>query len=145
MIHFEVSKVIDASPETIYAVLSDYHVGHPAILPKYFSGLTIEQGGQGAGTVIHVEMNVMGLKQAYHMVVSEPQPGRKLVETDAAQGTTTSFTVDPLNGNQSRVTIATDSPASPGLRGQIEKIMNPMVARRIYREELQLLADYVKR
>ena len=61
-IHAEASDVIDARPEEIYAVLSDYRVGHPAILPKpYFTELMVEQGGQGAGTVIRFGMNVMGV------------------------------------------------------------------------------------
>jgi hypothetical protein len=145
MIHIEVSDIINASPEKIYGVLSDYRVGHPAILPKYFTNLTVEQGGQGAGTVIRVEMNVMGAKKSYHMIVTEPQPGRVLMETDDIEGAVTTFTVEPVNATQSRVTIATDTPASPGLKGRIEKILNPVVARRIYREELAMLAAYVTR
>jgi hypothetical protein len=39
-IHAEASMVIDARPEEIYAVVSDYRVGHPAILPRqYFTGV----------------------------------------------------------------------------------------------------------
>jgi hypothetical protein len=49
------SAVIPARPEAIYAVLADYREAHPAILPKpYFTELKVEEGGQGAGTVIHV-------------------------------------------------------------------------------------------
>jgi len=146
MIHAEASKVIDASPASIYAVLSDYRVGHPAILPKpYFKELTVEQGGQGAGTVMLVRMEVMGVKKTYHLTVSEPEPGRVLVETDQEAGVTTAFTVEPLDGGtQSRVTIATDSRPSPGIQGKIEKLINPPITRRIYARELQQLADYVK-
>lgn len=144
-IHVEASAVINARPEKIYGVLSDYRVGHPAILPKpYFTELTVEEGGQGAGTVMRVRMKVMGVEVAYHLVVSEPEPGRVLVETDEAAGVVTTFTVEPLNGGQqSRATIATDMRASHGLRGFMEKLMNPPVTRRIYRQELQNLAEYV--
>ncbi|MCI0395068.1 MAG: SRPBCC family protein [Chloroflexi bacterium] len=146
-IHVEASAVINARPEKIYGILSDYRVGHPAILPKpYFTELTVEEGGQGAGTVMRVRMKVMGVEVAYHLVVSEPEPGRVLVETDEAAGVVTTFTVEPLNGGQqSRVTIATDMRASPGLRGFMEKLMNPPVTRRIYRQELENLAEYVGR
>ena len=44
------SKVIDAPADQIYAVISDYHEGHPAILPtRYFTDMTVIQGGQGEG------------------------------------------------------------------------------------------------
>jgi hypothetical protein len=146
-IHVESSKVIEARPEKVYAILSDYHVSHPAILPKpYFTELTVEKGGQGAGTIIHVGMNVMGVKRAYRQVISEPEPGRVLVESDAAAGVTSSFTVDPFNGGQhSRVTIATDAATKPGLLGWMERLFNPFVMRRIYKEELQLLAEYARK
>jgi hypothetical protein len=145
-IHSEASAVIDAQPEKIYGVFSDYHVGHPAILPKpYFTGLIIEQGGQGAGTIVRVEMNVMGARRAYRLSVTEPEPGRLLMETDPDAGVVTTFTVDPINGGQqSRVTIATDAKASPGIQGFFEKLITPPISRRIYNKELELLAAYVK-
>ncbi len=144
-IHLEASQVINARPADIYAVLSDYHVGHPAIVPKpYFSALTIEQGGQGAGTVIRFTVTIYGQTRHYHEVVSEPEPGRVLVETDTDSGLVTTFTVDPLNGGkQTRLTIATDFESSPGIMGLMEKLTTPPVMRRIYRQELKLIAEYV--
>jgi hypothetical protein len=41
------------------------------------------------------------------------------------------------------VTIATNSKASPGLAGWVERLMQPSIAAKIYREELQNLAEYV--
>jgi uncharacterized protein YndB with AHSA1/START domain len=145
--HFEVSETINASPANVYEVLTDYLVSHPAILPKpYFSKLVVEQGGHGAGTVFELHMDVYGTKRVLHPVVSEPEPGRVLVETDADAGVVTTFTVDPLGeGSQSRVTFATDSRTSPGLQGFMERLFQPMVLRRIYKKELQLLAQYVQR
>ncbi len=146
VIHAKASAVIEARPEKVYAILADYRVSHPAILPKpYFTDLTVEQGGQGAGTVARTQMKVMGTEMTYHLIVSEPQPGRVLKEADAAAGVTTTFTVDPLNGGQhSRVTIATDAASSPGAKGWLERAFNPPVMRRIYRQELQQLAAYVR-
>jgi dephospho-CoA kinase len=89
-------------------------------------------------------MQVMGVEQELQLEVSEPEPGRVLVERDQAAGILTTFTVDPMeDGKSSRVTIATQAKASPGLRGWIEKLVNPVIVRRIYKEELQQLADYV--
>lgn len=147
LIHIEVSDVIDARPDEIYAVIVDYRVGHPAILPKpYFTELTVESGGHGEGTVANVKMQVMGVKQSYHLVITEPEPGRVMVERDDAAGVVTTFTIDPLNdGARARVTIASDMRLSPGLVGIMERLTIPPITRRIYLQELAQLADYVQR
>ncbi len=144
-IHVEYSAKINASPEKVYAVIADYAEGHQAILPKpYFTKMEVEHGGNGAGTVIQVWMNVMGVKRIYHMTVSEPEPGRVLAESDPNAGVQTTFTVDPIpNTSQSKVTIATTAKPSRGVQGLLEKLFNPPIMRRIFREELQLLTDYV--
>ncbi len=146
LVHVEATQAIDARPAEIYGVLSDYRVGHQAILPKpYFTEVVVEKGGQGAGTVLWVHMKIYGKTYRYHQVVSEPQPGRVLVETNLDGAVTTTFTVEPLEGGRrSRVTIATDSTPSPGLAGLMEKLMQPTIARGIYQKELSKLADYVR-
>ena len=145
--YVEVSEIIEARPEELYAVLSDYRVGHPAILPKpYFTRLEVEEGGQGTRTRIQVEMRVLGTERRYQFVISEPEPGRVLVETDTTAGVTTTFTVEPFDGgNTSRVTITTKTKAAPGFAGIMERLLNPPISRRIYKKELQNLADYVRR
>ena len=146
MIHTEYSAVIDAAPEAIYEVLSDYHVGHKAILPKpYFADMAIREGGRGAGTVIDVHMDVYGVKRSFHMVVTEPEPGRVLAETVAETGEGSTFSLEPLaDGRQTRVTIANNVKASPGLAGFMEQLVNPPITRRIFKQELANLAAYVK-
>ena len=145
-IHAEASLIIESRPEDIYAVLADYHVGHPAILPEnYFTKLIVEQGGRGAGTIVRVHMDVLGVKTELRMVVSEPEPRRVLVEQDEDAGVTTTFTIDPLNeGRHASVMIATDAEASPGFRGMVESLFNPIMMRHIFRQQLQLLAEYVQ-
>ena len=145
-IHVEATQVINARPEEIYAVLSDYRVAHPAILPKpYFTDLVVEKGGQGAGTVTRVLMKVWGTEFKYHQIVSEPEPGRVLVETDLETGQFTKFIFEPLNGGtQTRLTIASEFPASQGFKGFMEKLMQPPVARGIYMKEMANIAQYVQ-
>ncbi len=145
-VYVEASDVIDARPEEIYAILTDYRVEHPAILPKpYFEELTVEQGGQGAGTVFHLRMKVLGRTFAYRQTVSEPQPGRVLVEATDDASVVTTFTLEPLDeGRQTRVTIATATKASPGLVGVMERLTTPPVTGRIYRQELRNLAEYLR-
>lgn len=90
-------------------------------------------------------MKVLGVEREFHQVVSEPEPGRVLAETDETAGVVTTFTVEPYgDGSQSRVTIATDSEASPGFAGLIERLLNPLILRRIYRQGLEQLGQYVR-
>lgn len=136
------SAIISAPPDIVYGIIADYRSGHPSILPgKYFTGLELVEGGSGAGTVIDVRMSVMGVKAHYTMLVSEPEPGRVLQEEDGKAGVLTTFTVDAeQEGRQSRVTIETTMPLSGGLKGWIEKKINPSIMQKIYREELELLS-----
>ena len=140
-----VSRVIQAPPAAVYAVFADYHHSHAAVLPKpYFTGMTVEKGGTGAGTEITVHMAVMGAKVTYHMVVTEPEPGRVLQEEDKALGVVTTFTVDPVNnGEASRVTLYTRARTSAGLKGFIEKLITPSISRKIYNEELDLVEKHL--
>ena len=143
-IHAQAAAAMDAPAKIVYNILADYQVGHPAILPKpYFTGISVEQGGRGAGTVIKTRMNVMGAERTFYMTVAEPQPGRVLVESDGT--TTTTFTVEPLGKGTCRVTIATDTRPSPGLQGWIESLFSPPFLRRVYRQELENLAEYAQR
>lgn len=134
----EETAVINASASHVYNIIADYQEGHQAILPRdYFDEMIVTKGGQGTGTEITVHMSVMGVKVTYQMLVTEPEPGHIIAEEDAEAGVRTTFTVDPLeDGTQCRVTIHTKVRVKSGLAGFIEKLMNPPVMRRIYREEL---------
>jgi hypothetical protein len=91
-------------------------------------------------------MDVYGTKRVFHPIVSEQEPGRVLVETDAEADVVTSFTVDPLHGeSESQVTIATESRLSPGFPGFVERILNPIIIGHIFRQELEQLDKYVCR
>lgn len=135
--------ILDARPEDVYATIADYHKGHPSILPrKNLYDLRVEQGGYGAGTIIRFKARVLGAEQSFHHRVSEPEPGRVLVEQDIepGQNITTTFTVTPLeNGEKSQVEICTTLNASPGLRGLAERLLVPLANPPIYRKELKLL------
>ena len=135
--------ILDARPEDVYATIADYHKGHPSILPKKnLYDLQVEQGGYGAGTIIRFKARILGGEQSFHHRVSEPEPGRVLVEQDIepGQNVTTTFTVTPLkDGKKSQVEICTTLNASPGLRGLVERLLVPLANPPIYRKELKLL------
>ncbi|HEX6134432.1 MAG TPA: SRPBCC family protein [Longimicrobiales bacterium] len=139
---FSESALIDAPPQNLYAILADYHRGHASILPKPpFVDLTVEQGGIGEGTIIRVRMRVLGLVQAYRAVVTEPDPGRVLVETNE-NGYVTSFIVEPhSDGQHTNVTIATELPARTGVPGAVERWLMPRMLRPVYQRELAQLAE----
>lgn len=145
IIRAQATRTVAAPPDRVYAVFSDYEVAHPAILPKpYFDEITVEEGGQGAGTVVRVRMKAMGAENNYRLTVTEPEPGRRLVEADPDAGVETTFLVEPHDGGRhAQVTITIDTKASPGLKGLVERLILPPFSRRILHKELQLLADYL--
>ena len=137
------SRLIPAPPEVCYDIIADYREGHPSILPpRWFGPLTVEEGGYGAGTRIRFEMRVFGKTNVGHAIITEPVPGRTLVETDAQAGVETTFTVERVGGAGSRVTFTTGMTSRGGwVRGLFERMVVPPLLRRIYDDELALLAE----
>ena len=136
------SAIIPARRERVYSLIADYKEGHPRILPKQFSDLIVERGGVGAGTVIRFQMSVFGKKQTFRAAITEPEPGRVLVETDLdTNGAVTTFTVNPGHAPaDSNVSISTELPVRSGLLGVFERKLATLRLRPIYEEELQNLA-----
>lgn len=144
MPHYQVSasRLIAAPAEKIYNLIADYKAGHPRILPRPpFVSLQVEQGGVGAGTIINFQIKMLGRLQTFHAEITEPEPGRVLVETNANNGPVTTFTVEPRDqGRQAYVTIATVAPVPAGLAGAIEGWLSPGLLRPVYEKELEQLA-----
>jgi hypothetical protein len=148
-IYVKADAVLDALPENVYAAIADYRRGHPNIIPReYFFDLQVEQGGYGAGTIHRFKFKTLGAVKTFYQRVSEPEPGRVLVEQDidSPQHTTTTFSVTPVEqGQKSHVTIATTMNPSPGLTGVVERVVVPLINRRVYRKELKLLEAFAQR
>ncbi len=138
----EESAVIDAPVQRVYGIVADYRDGHPRILPpKYFTRLEVEQGGVGAGTVIRFGMKVLGQARTMHAAITEPQPGRVLVETAPDGSVVTTFMAEPLDGGRTRMTFATVGRTAPGVAGRVEAWITARMLPRIYRDELARLAS----
>lgn len=137
----QASAPIQAPAHVAYGIIADYRNGHPHILPPYFSNLVVDEGGIGAGTRIRFDMTLLGQKQRYCATVTEPEPGRVLMEDNGPEaGSVTTFTVDPaLQGAAAQVTITTKFTQRPGLGGRIERFLIGFFVPRIYAQELQLL------
>jgi amino-acid N-acetyltransferase len=138
---FSVSADIDAPPEVVYSIVADYHDGHLRILPRPpFVSLTVERGGTGAGTVLRVTMRLLGRLQTFRATVTEPVPGRVLVESNET-GYVTTFTVEPLaDADRARVTIATALDRGGGVREALERWVSARLLRPVYAQELRHLA-----
>ena len=129
-----------------YGIIADYRHGHPHILPpQYFSSLEVEQGGTGEGTILRFRMHAFGKTQDCRASITEPEPGRVLVETVTEPGgVVTTFTVEPTaQGRHCRVTISTALTARRGLAGLLERSMTRAFLRRVYARELRLLANFL--
>ena len=139
------SARVRAPAREVYAIIADYRVGHPAILPKaYFRDLVVESGGVGAGTTIRFGMRVLGATRTVRGVVTEPEPGRVLVETYPETRTVTTFIVEPEGSGASLVTFATELPTRGGLAGVVERWFTTAFLRRVYAAELAQLAAYAE-
>jgi hypothetical protein len=137
---FSESSLIPAPALRVYETLADYRDGHRRILPRPpFVSLDVLEGGTGDGTVIRVAMRVLGRTQTYLAVVTEPEPGRTLVETNE-NGYITTFTVDPSDDGRSHVTISTQLTARGGIAGALERWLVPRLLRPVYVRELEQLA-----
>lgn len=136
------SATIPARRERVYSLIANYRDGHPRILPKQFTSLAVEQGGVGAGTIIRFQMRLFGKKQTFRAAITEPEPGRVLVETDLdANGAVTTFTVNPGGAPaDSYVTISTELRVRSGFLGNVEKTLATLLLRPIYIRELENLA-----
>ena len=140
-----VTRRIDAPVEAVYAVFADYREAHPRILPpSFFVGMTVEQGGYGAGTMINVKGRFAGRTRVIRGIVTEPEPGRLLVESYPAERMVTSFHMVPeLDAQASMVTLSTVMPRRWGPVGWIEESIVRRLLNRVYAEELDLVAEYL--
>jgi polyketide cyclase/dehydrase/lipid transport protein len=131
---------VRAPAERVYELIANYRTGHQRIIPpKYFQNLRVEHGGRGAGTVITYDLKLLGKVRHARARVTEPDPGRVLVETVDEQNIVTTFKVDPVGASASEVTISTAFPPRRGLAGALERVFVRALLAPVYREELALL------
>jgi uncharacterized protein YndB with AHSA1/START domain len=133
-------RMIDAAAEKVYGYLADMH-RHAHFLPPEFSDFQVVEGGVGAGSVTTFAVTAGGRTRTYRMQVSEPVPGRTLVESDANSSLVTTFNVEP-QGGKSLVRISTSWDGAGGIGGFFEKTFAPKAMRRIYLDELDRLNTY---
>lgn len=131
---------ISAPPADVYALLRDYRVGHPSILPPAFRNLEVLEGGVGEGTFFRCEMRLLGRSTVFHGRVTEPRPGVRLVETDPNTGLTTTFLVAPSDAG-TRLTFVTEMPVKGGIVGRIQGWVITRLLTPVFRQELKLIQE----
>lgn len=96
------SRVLAASPQKVYRLLTDYRQGRPQILPpEHFLDYEVEEGGNGAGTVFHYRLKAADREKPYRMVVEEPPPAHTLVEDELDSSLVVTWTLTPVRGDES--------------------------------------------
>lgn len=137
-------RTIDAPADRVYGYLADMTTHHPNFLPPQFSDFAVESGGVGAGTVTRFKVTAGGRTRAYRMQVSEPEPGRVMVESDMDSSLVTTFRVTP-HGERSSVRITTTWQGAGGVGGFFERLFAPRAMKSIYDDELSRLEEYARR
>jgi uncharacterized protein YndB with AHSA1/START domain len=133
-------RTIDAPAGQVYGYLADMHQ-HPRFLPPAFSDFKVEEGGVGAGTVTSFAVTAGGRTRNYRMRITEPEPGRTLVESDANSSLVSTFNVEP-QGDKSLVRISTSWDGAGGIGGFFERTFAPKALHRMYLDELERLNAY---
>jgi hypothetical protein len=136
----EARAKVRAPADRVYGLIADYRLGHPRIVPpKYFQNIVVEHGGTGAGTVISFEMKMLGRVRKSRARITEPEPGRVLVEKVDDQAIVTTYRVEPLGAFRTEVTISTVLPTHRGPVGALEGLLVRALLAPVYRDELALI------
>ena len=136
---------VAAPPDVVYRYLSDMQNHHPHFLPPAFSDFQVVAGGIGEGTVVTFQFAAGGRRRDFRQTLTEPEPGRRMVETDANSSSVTTFLVDSVDaGKSSKVTISTQWNGARGIGGFFERIFAPRVMRGIYIDQIRRLDEYAR-
>jgi uncharacterized protein YndB with AHSA1/START domain len=136
-------RTIDAPADEVYQYLADMHL-QSRFLPPPFYDFHVEEGGAGTGSAVRYKINFAGGVRELRMQVTEPEPGRTLVQADTnGSGLVTTFTVTP-HGGQALVNITSRFDGETGVAGFVERIIAPRRLHRVYAEELTRLGAYAR-
>lgn len=139
---FSAQRLIDAPADVLYHCIADYVAHHrpDGFLPPAFSDLEVLRGGVGAGTEVRWVINAGGRRRTVNATVSEPVPGRRLVETGS--GIETIFMVEPtIRGTWVRFDTTIDD---GGLQGVLSRLFAARIFEPVFEDELRRLEDYAK-
>jgi hypothetical protein len=136
---FAAERHIDAPADVVYHCIADYRVHHrpEGFLPPAFSALDVRRGGVGAGTEVGWDVELGGRRRTIRAVITEPEPGRTLVET--APGIVTTFTVTPAASGPGCLVRFDSVFDEPGIGGVLLRLSAARLLGPVYRDELARL------
>ena len=139
---FMAERRMAVPPDIVYHCIADYREHHRpgGFLPPSFSDFEIISGGVGAGSEVTWVTEAGGNKRRIQAVITEPTPGRVLVET--SPDIVTTFTVEPTEG-ETLVRFDTEIDDG-GVKGILTRLFAPRMLVPIYEDELERLETYAR-
>lgn len=125
---------IAAAPEQVLAAVADYRDVRPAILPANYRDYRVDQGGTGAGTVVHWILQATE-KRSRDVLADISVTADSVTETDRNSTMVTVYRVTGA-GAGSRVEVTTSWQGAGGIGGFFEKTFAPKGLSRIQAELL---------
>lgn len=139
---YTASRRMNAPADVIYHCIADYRAHHRpgGFLPPAFTDFEIDRGGMGAGTELRWVVLAGGRRRPMTALVTEPEPGRRLVETGS--GVQTTFLVEPA-GSHTLVRFTTHIDDG-GVSGLITRLFGARLMGPLYSDELARLEAYAQ-
>ena len=139
----DVERSVDAPIDEVWSVLCDYEHARPRMLPEHFADYAIQDGGQGAGTVIAFVLRVGRRERRYLATVAEPMPGRQLRERDHRSGLVLTWTLTPGGDGERTVVRLAVQLRDPDAHGWLGHRRTRRALRRAYDQLLAQLDSYL--
>ena len=113
------------APARVHAALADYR-GRERILPASYLDYRVEEGGEGAGTVVSFRLRACRRERRYVLEVAEPTPGVTLVERDRQSSLITTWILSPTaSGTATDLRLSTIWEGHGGVGGFFERTFAP--------------------
>jgi hypothetical protein len=126
-----VEHTVDAPLERVWALLRDYRVARPRLLTEHFSHYAVQDGSDGAGTVIEYQLRV-GRHQGRHVLaVQEPVAGRMLQERDRTSAWVSTWTLTPGGEGERTMMRLAVALRDPQINGWLARVRSRRALRRL--------------
>ncbi|WP_239334435.1 SRPBCC family protein [Frankia sp. CiP3] len=128
-----VERVVAATPAKVVDALADYRGIRAEAWPKMITDYEVIEGGTGAGTRIRYRLHATRRRvRTVEAVVSTPEPGRTLTETDQNSTLRTAWTVRPADPGTARISVETSWAGASGIGGFFERAFAPIGIRKLW-------------
>lgn len=132
--HSEISQILDARPDQIDAILTEYRMGNRAIAPQPLCmDLQIVEHIPETGAVIHAKVSLTHFEHTFEEIVNEDVPLRLIMEYDAEWETMVMIMIEPIiHSEKTRITISTTYVPQANFTYFVEDLLIPGNLHHIY-------------